>query len=685
MHARTLPKISTLLFLLALLVYLAVRLIALDQFPIYFFSDEAVQAVRAADFVRDGLRSETGEFLPTYFKNSYQYNLGPSVYIQILPTLLFGKQIVVTRAVAAIFSVLAALAAGLTFEWVFPRKSGWLAILLLSVMPAWFLHSRTAFETALAVSFYSAFWLAYALYRFRSRGYIYLAILFAALAFYSYSPAQVVVSLTLAAFFLNDLHYHWQNRKLMLKVALLSLLLLTPYLRFIWLHPGEVQYHLQIVGSVWTSDVVFLQKLTASGLEYVRALNPYYWFFTNPVDLPRHVMKGYGHLWLPALPVIAIGLGNCLANLRSSRHRLILIALLAAPAGAALAQLGITRALFMVFPATLLAVQGLLTVADWVARTRWAATFQNKRARMLLPLVVFTGLLAANTSMLVDALRNGPLWFTDYGLYGMQYGARQVFGKIKKDLAADPHIKFVLSPAWANGTDILAHYFFADPVPFELASIDSYTRDYRPLDKDTVLILPPNEHDDMLASGKFQNITTRKELRNPDGSPAFYFVQLEYVDDIAEIFAGEQAARRNLVRTDALLQDGSLAIVHYSTLDMGSITDLFDGDALTVARTWESNPFTLVFEFPKPRTVNQLLVRVGGEPTRIELELYPDMNDVPMHLGVSTQENPNPRDVTIDLNLTQPLKKAIVRVYNENEPEPAHVHLFEIRFLPDLE
>ena len=265
MAARTLPKISNLLFPLALLIYLAVRLIALDQFPIYFFSDEAVQAVRAADFVQAGLRSETGELFPTFFKNSYQYNLGTSVYLQVLPTLFFGKQIFVTRAVSVLVSLLAALAAGLTFELVFKRRVGWLAILLLSVMPAWFLHSRTAFETVLAVSFYSAFWLAYALYRERDPRYLYLAILLAALAFYSYSPAQIVVSLTIFAFLLNDVRYHWQQRRIVLRACILGLLLLIPYARFTWLHPGEIQNHLQIVGSVWMSDLSLLQKLGYCG------------------------------------------------------------------------------------------------------------------------------------------------------------------------------------------------------------------------------------------------------------------------------------------------------------------------------------------------------------------------------------------------------------------------------------
>jgi hypothetical protein len=39
-----------------LALYLAVRLISLPDFPIYFFGDEAIQTILASDLVRDGMR-----------------------------------------------------------------------------------------------------------------------------------------------------------------------------------------------------------------------------------------------------------------------------------------------------------------------------------------------------------------------------------------------------------------------------------------------------------------------------------------------------------------------------------------------------------------------------------------------------------------------------------------------------
>jgi len=683
MQKRIQPKIPTLLFILALLVYLVVRLIDLEKFPIYFFSDEAVQTIRAADFVRDDYRSESQEFFPTYFKNSYQYNLSLSVYIQILPTILFGKHIWVTRVTSVLLTVLAALAVGLSAREIFKRKAGWLAILLFSLMPAWFLHSRTAFETVLAVSFYSAFWYCYLVYRQKNRRYIYAAIVFAALAFYSYSPAQIVVCVTILAFFLNDLKFHLADRKTMLPALFLGLILMLPYFRFLNNHPGEILNHLQIVGANWISDLSLWQKAAAYLREYLNGLNPAYWLIPNEVDLPRHLMKGYAHLWQPVAPFILVGIFTCLRRWSLSSYRMMMIAVLAAPSGAALAQIGITRTLFMVFPASLLATCGLLVTYDWLRKSSLSRKISQPFWSIFLPVIVFLGLLGANAAMLYDSLLNGPTWFTDYGLYGMQYGAKQIFGEIKNDLNQNPQAKIVLTPGWANGTDILARFFFPDPLPFTLASADTYIQNIQPLDSSTVLIVLPNELEDLQKSGKFTNINVEKIIPYPNGEPGFYFIHLQYMENVEEIFTREKAARRELIGGDFILQDGSQVGVHFSPMDMGSIQDVLDEDPLTVGRSWESNPFRFIFDFQEPRTINQITMRVGGEPTHIEVELWQNMDTEPASYTQDLKENPDPRQTDIFVNLPQPVIKAEIRVYNENESEPAHVHVWEIRFLPE--
>src|SRR5207248_1663354 len=97
-------------------------------------------------------------------------------------------------------------------------------------------------------------------------------------------------------------------------------------------------------------------------------LSPGYWFFPNEDDLARHRMKGMGNLALISLPFVLLGLAICLRQWRSSAHRALLIAVLAAPFSAALVGISITRVLAMVVPATLLTCLGLDQVMDWLRK-----------------------------------------------------------------------------------------------------------------------------------------------------------------------------------------------------------------------------------------------------------------------------------------------------------------------------
>ncbi len=78
------PRLGTWLFILALAIYLLTRLIRLPDFPIYFFTDEAIQTQQAADLMANGFRNAEGTLLPTYFENGGQCNLSLSVYVQVL-------------------------------------------------------------------------------------------------------------------------------------------------------------------------------------------------------------------------------------------------------------------------------------------------------------------------------------------------------------------------------------------------------------------------------------------------------------------------------------------------------------------------------------------------------------------------------------------------------------------------
>jgi hypothetical protein len=675
-------QVSRLGFLLALLVYLLVRLIGIEEFPISFLGDEAIQSVRAADLIRDNFFDHRDEFLPTFFENGGQYNLSTSVYFQVLPVWIFGKEIWTTRGAAALLTILAAIGVSVMIEKGLKQGLGWLAILVLSLMPAWFLHSRTAFETGMAVAFYAGFVGCYVLYRNGNLRYLYAAAVLAALAFYSYSPMRLVLGLTLLGFLLSDWRYHWQHKPVFLKAIGIGFVFLIPLLRYTLNYPGETQRHLDILGSYWVQDIPLGDKLLNFLKEYLRGLNPLYWYLPNQVDLQRHLMKDYGHLWLPGLPFALIGILWCIQHIKQTFARLVLIMLLAAPSGAALVQLGITRALVMVIPATVLTSMGLITCWQWLERKMRNRISHSALTAHSIGIGVFVLLSILNFSMLTDALHNGPIWFTNYGMYGMQYGARQVFGTIEEELNNNPEKKFYVTSTWANSADVLARFFFDDPLPFEMSSIDGYISEYRFIDPEMVFVMIPEEMQNVRDSKKFTNIQAEKVIQLPNEEPGFYFTTLAYVENIEEIFATELAARRILNKATVSLLDGEAIEVEYSTLDMGAIQDVFDGDPSSLARTWEANPFQVIGRFLQQRQISRINLRVGGEPTKIEIEVWPDGAEEPIPMLMNLDEASEPRFVELALPVMISVAWVDVRVTNMNNAEPAHVHLWELQFYP---
>ena len=231
-HKPTPYSLGMWLLAAGLVIYLAVRLIGLVNFPIYFFTDEAIQTMSAVDLLKNHLHSPEGALLPTFFKNGPYYNLSLSVYLQLIPYLLFGKSVFITRAVSVFFSLIAAISICLSLRDFYRVKYWWAGVLVLSLTPSWFLHSRTAFETVIFCSCYAGFLFSYLMYRCRSPRYLYLALVMAGLAFYSYSPGQLVIAGTGLALLFLDVRYHWENRKMAGKVLLVFLLIALPYLRF---------------------------------------------------------------------------------------------------------------------------------------------------------------------------------------------------------------------------------------------------------------------------------------------------------------------------------------------------------------------------------------------------------------------------------------------------------------------
>lgn len=656
------------LFAAGLALYLLTRFIQLDKFPIFFFTDEAVQTISAVDLIARGFRDTAGRLFPVYFENGGQYNLSLSVYLQLLPALL-PRSVWLTRGVCALVTLVFPLSVGLALRDYFRARAWWLAPVFIAAVPAWFLHSRTAFETSLGASMFSLFLYFYLHYRLKNRKILPLAIFFGALAFYAYSPLQLVVVLTGAALLFADWRYHWQDKRILLAGLLTLVLAALPYALFRLNHPEALARHLTQLRSYWISEAALPVKAGAFLRNYLRGLDPRYWFFPNDTDLIRHQMKGMGHFPLLSLPLVLLGLVESARGLREPAKKTVFIALLAAPSGAALVGPAITRLLVMIVPLSYMALIGMERV--------FTLPRPETRLRKLLPALFWASWAALSGLMTYDALKNGPTWFENYGMYGLQWGGQTLFDAIKTYARENPDKEIILSPNWANGTDVIARYFLGDPLPISVGNIAPYTLYQLPLDKNKVFVMTPEEVAWLPETGKFSDVEVLRVLPYPNGKPGFTFISLRYVDGIAEVFAAEQAERRQ-PKSAVLELFGQQVRAEYSPLDINAIYQAFDGDPNTLIRTFEANPLVISLEFPQALTLSRVTALVGNAASRLEVELKPEDGGETIRLRVETTGFEKVSPLSLEFGRALRITALRVSLLNVNDGDIAHVHLWEL-------
>ncbi len=701
------------MFAVALGVYLLARLYALDRFPIYFFADEAVHSVLAEDLIERDFKDVLGRTFPLYFEAAgNRWTPLLSVYVHAVSVALVGKSIVANRATSALASLLAAIAIALILKKVFKTRHWWMGPLLLALSPAWFLHSRTGFETVMMSSFFAVFLLCYLLYRTRNPRYLFAAVMFGAATFYTYSNGQMIMAAAAALLLLSDLPYHVKQWRTVLLALLLVTVLAVPLLRFRATQPESMTTHLRAINSYWFEARPLSVKLGQFAKTYTYGLSPAYWFTPNEHDLVRHRMKGYGNLALPFLPFFLVGVGVCIRRIRSAPHRAVLVAALASPAGATLVDVSITRVLVFIVPATVLIGLGIETIVAWVLRViateRTESTEKRNRvpanartapvegrylaasdssaasvANLYVPLALFVVLSVASVWMLRDALVNGPGWYSDYGLYGMQWGAKQLFTEaIPEVLAENPDNRIMLTSTWANGADTFIR-FFLNPeqrARVQMLNVDYYMSERRALDDNTILVMTPAEYQLAAGSQKFARIDVDRVVNYPNGSPGFYFARLAYSPNFEDLLAPEREARVRPLQGQVVV-DGQLVDVEHSPLDVGQLADLFDGEPFTLVRGLAANPLVFDFTFPAPRALKGLAADFGSMDFSLTVKLFTDATGEPVvYTEAYRGLPPDPHVILPFPAAPDQVTRVRIEIEQLNAPADVHIHVRELKF-----
>lgn len=673
------PRIEWVLFAAALAVYLATRLVGITRYPIFFFCDEALQDNLATMLLKNKFRDLTGVLLPPYFLNDRRWAVSLSVYVHLIPVWLFGASVACVRVTTALVSLGGVAAGGLALKEM-RNRFWWSAPLIAGATPLYFVHARLGFETAMMAACYFGFLWAYFLYRTRSPRWIFAAFALGAATFYAYTAGQGVMLVIGLALLLSDLTYHVRqartHKALFAGALLFALLMAAPYVRYRRLHPGVVQEQLAVLDSYWTHPIPLSAKLAQFGRNYRDAFAPSYWLRENGAEATRHRMDAMAFLPPVFVPFMAIGFLACVWNFpRSSLHRAVLFSPLGVPFSAAAASLQILRLMAIVVPVTLLTAAGV----DWIAKG--LARVRVPRAVLTgLAVLVFAALAFANVRLTHEAMAHGDTWSTEYGLYGMQWGAPQIFSAVKEELAKDPRARFFVSSTWSNNPTEFFPFFLTDKERERVRMGDVREWDLRPalFTGDEVFIMTPEEW--QIATGpKFRVVGPVRVIPYPDGRPGFRFAHLAYSPEALAIFAKEKELRSMLMEEPAAVA-GETWTVKHSQNDMGNMDALFDGRLDTIVRGLEANPFVFDVRFPSARSVSRVAVSLGAmDQTTLVLQLFPEKGQP---VVVKTVTSNRPAKDWIELPVPGGSFKAVrvrLEITDGDPGNPSHIEIRELK------
>jgi hypothetical protein len=230
---------------------------------------------------------------------------------------------------------------------------------------------------------------------------------------------------------------------------------------------------------------------------------------------------------------------------------------------------------------------------------------------------------------------------------------------------------------------VLADFSLEMPLPIWVWSIRGHINEKLPLDDSMVFVITPDDYKQVFENPKFSNLTVEKIVPYPDGSPGFYFVRLQYSENIDNLLAADAASRRVLQESYLTLANDQVKL-RYSTLDGETqdifIATLFDGDPLTFAKTAEANPFVVEITYPSPHVINGFSIITGSANVSISLTGYAHEGAEAVTYTFRGQGSIRNPELTFDL--PAPFTAQILRidVLDVNHKEPTFVHIWEITF-----
>jgi hypothetical protein len=114
---------------------------------------------------------------------------------------------------------------------------------------------------------------------------------------------------------------------------------------------------------------------------------------------------------------------------------------------------------------------------------------------------------------------------------------------------------------------------------------------------------------------------------------------------------------------------------------MGDIALVFDGDANTLARTLEANPFVIELVFPTPRPVSGVLLRLGSAYLQVRVSLTPSSAEEPILFETTFHGSVPQPELNIDFDGVITTQQMRFEILAPGIGEPANIHVWEITLI----
>ncbi|HWR65990.1 MAG TPA: hypothetical protein VN364_07710 [Bellilinea sp.] len=656
----------------SLLLAAVVLLWGLARYPAQVTPEEVYPSLRAEEMIENDFKGRDGALLPAFLPGSTPFGIGTSAYLQVLPQLLRPNTLLWIRACNAILALLAGLLLANWMRFGLRSRYFWLLPLLLAGIPAWFTFTRSGQDIALAASLLTGALASYGMYRSGRDRWIFAAVGLAWLGFYAHPAARLAVPVAVLLLIAVDWRYHASRRRLLAQALVFAGLLALPLAVFLLRHPVGIGQELATGGSFLVSEMGGWQKAGKFLLAVLQTVNPFQWLLVDPNLAPAYRTGPYPPLPFLLFPLVALGGWIAVTRSRQAEYRLLGVGLIAAAIGAAPWGGRLPGSLLAVPILAVLAVIGLQAALEWL-RKHWQRLPDG--VLNLLALAVVGG---GSLALLISALNPGPRWQVDYGREGLQYGAPQIYAAASEYLDRHAERKVQVWPEWSSDPDALRRFFAPDlGEHIKSGMVDAYLHQRLPDLEQFAFILPNDQYQTVLASGKF-DVTTVDSIAYPDGQPACHLVELVYTSQFEAILAKETEQRKALVSSEAVV-GGETIIVLHSALDIGVPANLFDGFAESLVRSASANPLVVELHFAAPRRLQGVTLELGAEPITVTAVVTPAEEGMPLTFTRNAAASRGVKQAQLDFGGRLLVQTLRLEVLDESVGDPAHVHLWKIR------